>query len=276
MVDWDRIARDVNTLAAFCGRRDVATLSRSAVEASAGGPVDAAILFGGSILAGAAVLAAAIETRVAATTVIVGGEGHTTAALRAAVAERTGWPDVGRMSEAALFARYLRERFGLSVDLLEEASTNCGNNVTNALATLRGAGVPVRRLLILQDATMQLRMDAGFRLQAPEARLVNHATYRAVVLPDGEGLRYESPPEGMWPIDRYIAMLLGEVPRLLDGPSGYGPSGAGYIAHVDVPDTVLAAHARLSATGLFHARGAVPVHRLKAREKAADSENPTR
>jgi hypothetical protein len=142
------------------------------------------------------------------------------------------------------------------VDLLEEASTNCGNNVTNALAVLRAAAVPVRRLLVLQDATMQLRMDAGFRLQAPGTRVVNFATYRAAVVPDREGLRYTAPPEGMWPVDRYVTMLLGEIPRLQDDRSGYGPSGAGYIAHVDVPDAVLAAHDRLTATGRFRAREA--------------------
>jgi hypothetical protein len=257
-MDWARVAGDVNTLADFCGRRDVTAIDRSAIEAAAGGPVDAVILFGGSILAGAAVLAEAIRERVAPTAMIAGGEGHTTAALRAAMAERTGWPDVERMPEAALFARYLRERLGLSVDLLEEASTNCGNNVTNALAVLRAAGVPVRRLLILQDATMQQRMDAGFRLRAPQTRIVNFATYRAAVVAGAEGLRYEAPPEGMWPVDRYVAMLLGEIPRLRDDRSGYGPAGAGYIAHVDVPDQVLAAHDRLSATGLFRARTAVP------------------
>lgn len=252
------IARDVNALAAFCGPRDVATLDRPTVEAAAGGPVDAVILFGGSILAGAAVLARAITGRVAATSMIVGGEGHTTGALRTAMAERTGWPDVARMSEAALFRRYLEERFGLSVDLLEEESTNCGNNVSNALAVLRAAGVPVRRLLLLQDATMQLRMAAGFGRHAPEVRLVNYATYRTRLVPDEEGLRYESPPEGMWRVDRYVGMLLGEIPRLLDTPSGYGPSGAGFLAHVDVPDAVLAAHARVSASGRFHARTAIP------------------
>ena len=33
---------------------------------------------------------------------------------------------------------------------------------------------------------------------------------------------------------------------LKDAPGGYGPRGAGFIAHVDIPDAVLAAHARLA------------------------------
>ena len=39
----------------------------------------------------------------------------------------------------------------------------------------------------------------------------------------------------------------GEVPRLRDDEQGYGPRGRGFIAHVDVPDDVEAAHASLLA-----------------------------
>ncbi len=51
-------------------------------------------------------------------------------------------------------------------------------------------------------------------------------------------LEYESEPEGMWPIERYVELLLGEVSRLCDDKQGYGPKGAGYIAHVDIPRQV--------------------------------------
>jgi hypothetical protein len=39
-----------------------------------------------------------------------------------------GWTDTGSSTEAALLDRYLRERHGLSADLLEHDSTNCGAN----------------------------------------------------------------------------------------------------------------------------------------------------
>ena len=32
---------------------------------------------------------------------------------------------------------------------------------------------------------------------------------------------------------------MGEIPRLLDTQNGYGPNGADYIAHVDIPKAVL-------------------------------------
>ncbi len=30
---------------------------------------------------------------------------------------------------------------------------------------------------------------------------------------------------GLWPVARYLALLLGELPRLQDTPEGYGPRG---------------------------------------------------
>ena len=42
----------------------------------------------------------------------------------------------------------------------------------------------------------------------------------------------------MWDIERYITLLMGELPRLTDDENGYGPKGKGYIAHVDIPDNV--------------------------------------
>lgn len=45
----------------------------------------------------------------------------------------------------------------------------------------------------------------------------------------------------MWEIERYISLLMGEIPRLLDDTNGYGPNGKIYIAHVDIPMNVLKA-----------------------------------
>ncbi|MFG1926008.1 YdcF family protein [Cryptosporangium sp. NPDC048952] len=231
----------VNTLVDFCARRDVEELTREAL-----GPVDVAILFGGSILAGGDVFAGAIRDRVAEHFVIVGGQGHSTDALRDACRQALGWDDVEDRTEAALFDRYLRERHGVKADLLEAASTNCGNNVRNVLELLDAERVPHRRIVIVQDASMQLRMHACFRLLAPEVQVVNFAAHQAKV--DGE-LRVVDPPLGMWTAERYLALLMGEVPRLTDDEQGYGPAGRGFIAHVDVPPLVRAAHAALRGVG---------------------------
>jgi len=40
---------------------------------------------------------------------------------------------------------------------------------------------------------------------------------------------------------KYISLLMGEIPGLLDDTNGYGPNGKIYIAHVDIPMNVLKA-----------------------------------
>jgi hypothetical protein len=247
---------DLATLVDFCAQRDVGALTRDAVDEAAGGRVDVAILFGGSILAGGDVFARAVADDVAARFMIVGGQGHSTDVLRDAMRRRMGWVDVAGRTEAALFDRYLRERYGVQVDLMEHESTNCGSNVRNALAVLAAGDVPHRRILIIQDASMQRRMDAGFRRHAPGVRVVNFAAHRTPVdLVDGE-LGFRSPPEGMWPVDRYVSLLMGEIPRLTDDRDGYGPAGRGFIAHVDVPAEVARAYAGLRAANVSSPRAA--------------------
>jgi uncharacterized SAM-binding protein YcdF (DUF218 family) len=236
----------VNLLVDFCAMRDETAMNR--------GAADVAILFGGSILAGGDVFARALQNGVAQRAMIVGGQGHSTDALREAMRQSMGWDDVD-VTEAALFQRYLRERHGLNVDLLGTESTNCGSNVREALDLLRARGVPHERILIVQDASMQRRMDAGFRLLAPLKTVVNYAAHRTYV---DDALHYLDAPAGMWAPERYLSLLMGEIPRLADGPDGYGPSGRGFIAHVDIPDDVWRAYSALRTAGAGVARPADP------------------
>ncbi|HEY0186227.1 MAG TPA: ElyC/SanA/YdcF family protein [Cellulomonas sp.] len=274
MTDLRAVAEAIGVLAAFCGVRDVPDLrDRRAVEAAAGGRVDVAILFGGSILAGAEVMAAVVQDGLATTSMIVGGEGHTTAALRAHAARVLGDlgaagadrgageladGDLAGPAEAEIFDRYLRERFGVRVDLLERESTNCGSNVARALTALEDAGVAHERVLLIQDATMQRRMAAVWQQQDPGARVLNHAAYVApVTMVDGR-LAYRRTPLGMWPVERFASMLLGEVARLRDDTDGYGPHGRGFLVHVDIPTAVEQAVTVVRSAGLAEVRRADP------------------
>lgn len=54
-----------------------------------------------------------------------------------------------------------------------------------------------------------------------------------------------SQEQGVWEVDRFISLLLGEIPRLRDDANGYGPAGKDFIDHVDTPQEVEAAWARL-------------------------------
>lgn len=232
---------DINTLARFCGPRDVPALTGDQLTQAIGAPrADVMALFGGSILHGGDVLAQAMKNGAAKTYMIVGGAGHTTQTLRDTVRRLYPSIETADQPEAVIFDRYIRHRYGLSADLLETASTNCGNNITFMLRALEERGVPHESFILCQDATMQRRMAAGLQKYAPDIRIVNFASYRATVLPD---MTYRETPLGMWEMERYLSLLLGEIPRLAH--DGYGPGGKGYIAHVDIPEAVREAFERL-------------------------------
>lgn len=259
-VSLEEVARDMNVIAGFVGTRDVDALVPSELERVIGEPrADVMALFGGSIIAGADVLADAMRAGAARTYVIVGGAGHTTETLRARVRELC--PDLGvadDATEAEVFSAYVERRRGLAADLLETRSTNCGNNITYLRDLLAARGVPCRSIVLAQDATMQRRMAAGAELEMPGVRVVSYATYRVdVVVRDG-GLAFDREPLGMWDMHRYRELLMGEIPRLTDDERGYGPRGAGFIAHVEVPDGVRAAWGRLRALDPGSVRRANP------------------
>ncbi|CAL8973272.1 Protein YdcF [Propionicimonas sp. T2.31MG-18] len=243
----DLIAHAVNALAGFLGRRDLASLDHSGLATAGFTHADVLVLFGGSILEGADLLALAMRRRLATRYMIVGGEGHTTALLRHEVAQHVPSLLASR-SEADLIAQYLSFRYGLDVDLLERRSTNCGTNVTNCLELLHTLSIPHRTIIAIQDATMQLRMDAGFRKHLPPGhQVINFAAYSASVVAAHGRLQFERPPAGMWHMSQYVSLLLGEIPRLTDDDAGYGPNGRGFIARVEIPDKVSHAHRFLSS-----------------------------
>ena len=255
-MELTEMAAHINRLADFCGPRDVPTLSRPALMARCGiERADVMALFGGAPLCGGDVLAGAMRAGIAKHYVIVGGAGHTTDTLRARMRrELPELVDVADMPEAALFDAWLRRKHGLSADDLETRSTNCGNNITNLLALLEERGIPCASFILCQDAAMQRRMDAGLRKHRQEALIINYAAYRAEVTADAGGLRFTSEIPGMWPMERYVSLLLGEIPRLTDNAQGYGPMGRGFIAHVDVPEAVTAAYRALQR--YYEVRGA--------------------
>ena len=234
-----RIADAVNLLGRFCGRRDVPELNRTQLRQRCGAEqADVMVLFGGSILCGGDVLAEAMRAGVARRYVIVGGEGHTTQRLQDVMAGELPGFQTGGLPEARLFAQYLKLRHGLEADFLECESTNCGNNITNLLEMLRKNSVECNTLILTQDASMQLRMAAGLEKHAPEITAISYAAYAAEVEAQNGELTFRDAPRGMWSMERYITLLMGEIPRLRDDAEGYGPRGRGFIAHVDVPEEV--------------------------------------
>ena len=235
-MDQEYIAKCINTLGAFCGPRDIPSLTPQELKKKYDfEQADIMVLFGGSILCGGDVLADAMQNKAAKKYIIVGGAGHTTETLRNEMQRLYPKVTTADLPEARIFAHYLKLKYNLEPDYLECNSTNCGNNITYLLDLLREHHILFNSVILSQDATMQLRMAAGLEKYEPEVTIVNYATYCAdVVVRDGK-LAYAQVPLGMWDMERYIALLTGEIPRLSDDAGGYGPKGKNYIAHVDIP-----------------------------------------
>jgi hypothetical protein len=194
------------------------------------------LLFGAALPAGWDAAARLVLDGRADRLMVVGGHGHTTDLWLSLVGAAPG------RTEASVLREHV-EALGVRDVLVEDRSTNCGDNVVRARAV--AAPLEPRSVVLVQDPTMQRRMDAVARLVWPSVTLVNRpAPYGGVA----------------WPVERWRALVMGEVPRLRDDADGYGPRGAGHLAHVDVPEPVEAAYAELLARHPGWGRPADPRH----------------
>ncbi len=248
-------ARDLRLVFRFLAMRDVEPVAAGALHRALGASsVDCIVLLASAVLRSAETAFEALRDGLAPLIVISGGQGHSTALLREALSRHPTYADAARRAaaEADMMADVAICHWGLERGqvLVEAESTNCADNAVRSRRLLEKHGLSPRTFLLLQDPTMQRRTDASFRRawsDAPGARFVNHATPLISVECEGGSLRLGGAGDAApWSMERFCTLVMGEITRLRDAPGGYGPRGAGYIAHVDLPPDVEAAHARLS------------------------------
>jgi len=182
---------------------------------------------------------------------IAGGKGHSTRFLRAAVRAdpRYDGLSLDDRPEAAILRDLLVRRHGIDPQpiLVETESTNCGANAEEAHRLLRERGRRPADVLLVQDPTLQRRTWASFRrvwgAERPP-RFHNGPTFVPRVEVEVGTLVFEQ-PERLGSMERFVSLVMGEVPRLRNDEHGYGPPGRGYIVAVDIPPAVEAAYDRL-------------------------------
>jgi len=202
------------------------------------------------------------------TLVICGGVGHSTSLLYSAISSHPRYHVIltGRLegvSEARILYEIGKQFYNLS-DLeghglkviVEEKSTNCGANASETRKVLSAAGIAMpRSIVVIQDPTMSLRTVAAFQKtyeDVPELLVIAYPTFVPTVEEGRMPLKFnvegDGPTqEGLWTMDRFCDLLLGEIPRLRDDEMGYGPKGKGFIGHVDLPAEVEDAWNRLKS-----------------------------
>lgn len=242
----EKTADYINILSKFCGKRDIDFLSKEELHNKYNiNKVDVMVLFGGSIVCGGDVLAEAMKNDIAYKYIIVGGAGHTTDSLRNKMKKELNNIDISNLTEAEIFNHYINIKYGLNADLLELKSTNCGNNITYLLELLKENNINFKSIIIAQDSSMQYRMEAVLRKHIQNVLIINYAVYKAKVIYKDNQLIYENDILGMWNIERYINLLMGEIQRLNDDINGYGPKGKDFIIHIDIPEEVMNAFLEL-------------------------------
>lgn len=243
-------AADINTIARFLANEQIPNLSQAP-------QTDCLVLCGSAILHCAETVFSALHLRpdLAKTLVICGGIGHSTRYLYDAIARSSKYtglfPEIQSLPEARvlnlIFERFydgatLVDRGGCRF-IVEDRSTNCGANAVETRKILEAHGIPTpRSFIIVQDPTMSTRTLAAFRKTyedlSPSPKFMTCPTFVPKVRPIDGGLEYSINgvgTAGLWEMDRFCDLVLGEIPRLRDDTQGYGPRGKGFIDHVDVP-----------------------------------------
>lgn len=257
------LADDVNVITTFVSHEQVRLDSSTSVLQR----YDAIVLCVSAIFHCAETLFDALQRRgsdLTSTIVLCGGIGHSTPHLYSAVAKNpryahlaeqiTGLPEAQVMEKIldACFSGDKVRDSGVKV-LVEDQSTNCGANATETRRLLQKHELLAsgQKILIIQDPTMSLRTKMSFEkaFEGDQGLFEACPTFVPKVTELGGTLRFEEGAgvtEGeLWDMDRFLGLVMGEIVRLKDDETGYGPRGKGFIGHVDVPDAVLEAYARL-------------------------------
>lgn len=246
---------DINTIAQFLAVRDLDDLSCGDLIKHFGiMQADMLILLGSSILHTVEQAAKAFNTGIAKELMIVGGIGHSTEILRENVNSHSQYAKlpVSEKPEAEIFKEIMVNYWEVPEEkiMIENRSTNCGDNAIRALEVLHNNKRMPESIILIQDPTMQLRTHASFLHSWSNIKntiFINYPSFvpRLVEI-DGEAVfEISGTIHTPWTLERFLSLLMGEIPRLLDNEAGYGPLGRGYIAHVDIPEHVMLAYERL-------------------------------
>jgi len=206
-------------------------------------PVELVVLCGNAVLATTLRAAEILDACPSSELLISGGTGHSTPFLMQSIAASRfrDVPTMGMPESKMLRAILVELGIHPARIKVEVESTNCGANAIASRDLLREQGSIPRSLLVLQDPTMQLRSFASFQKawEGIPTDIFSDPSFTPEVLSlDGELLFRDETKLGLWPMERFASLALGEIPRLRNDANGYGPKGKGFIGPVEIPSDV--------------------------------------
>jgi uncharacterized SAM-binding protein YcdF (DUF218 family) len=245
------VVSDLNAVAAFLALDDFGAEGPTSLRDHG---IDCVLWAGNNLLHTAEQALRLVRDGLVPRILLSGGIGHASPFLWREVARHETYRVI--QSEGRPEAQVIRdiaERFfdvGASRILVDGQSTNSGENAVFSRRLLEDAGIASGTILLVQDPTMQRRTDATFRhvwRDRPSARFLNWPTFTPLIRHDNGRLRFDVPSvAGLWTMDRFLSLVMGEIPRLRNDVAGYGPHGRGFIADVRIPQSIEAAYGRLA------------------------------
>lgn len=238
----EQIKLSVNEIGDFLSRRDIESLSIKCLQEKYKIPkVDILILLGNSITYTIECVAKAYKERLCDKILICGGIGHSTDILRKSVNQNQIYRDIKteNKSEADIFYDIITKKYEVPKDkiIIENKSTNCGDNAIKAIEILDKLNIKYSSILLIQDPTMQRRSHACFTKHAnSNVTVISYAPFIPKINEKLELVNEEI--DGIWGTDRYLELIMGEIPRLRDDENGYGPNGKDFIDHVEIPKKI--------------------------------------
>lgn len=254
------VADAVNIIARFIACEDISDLSLIK-------PVDCIALCISSVLYSCETVFDIVQARpeITKTLVLCGRIGHSTELIYNAVAQHPRFREIAAevrgLPEAqvlhTIFMRFYASQFlkhPTPLILLEERSITCATNAIETRRLLESHEVrKPESMVIIQDPTMVQRTLECFKKVYEDAPQVQPFEGCPVFVPlvssdSNCQLVFTAPniaQEAMWPMNRYLDLVMGEIPRLRNHKNGYGPRGKDFIPHVSIPTEVEQSYRRL-------------------------------
>lgn len=239
----------LNRLGRFLACRNVDGLDRMRFQHCIGFErADALFVFGNSLPFTAQLAAKAYLAGLCLCIVFSGGVGHSTRLLTGYLAEDDPLRQK-ECSEADILGT-IAIRCGIPAEnvFLERESAFTGANAELSLRLMEQRQMPCRSILLFQDPLLQLRSYATLKKYVPDdVTVIGYTPFVPQIKPDFTLVDADT-IWGMWTLERYIELVIGEIPRLRDDENGYGPLGRNYQIHTDVTDEIEEAHHMVCST----------------------------
>ncbi|MCY6371146.1 YdcF family protein [Clostridium ganghwense] len=245
---------DFNIITSFLALRDIEELNQQQLNHCFGfKQADLLILLGNSMPYIAEQAANAYKNGIVKELMIVGGKGHSTKYLRDNIKKHHKYGDieVKDRAEADILREIVVDYLGVNQEhvFIENKSTNCGSNAREALKVIKNYKKRPKSIILMQDPIMQLRTHASFQHEWKEENgimFINYATFIPHIKVLHESFSFVTDKiYGLWSTERFLSLVMGEIPRLCDDKKGYGPNGKCFIEHVDIPQKVMTAYEKL-------------------------------